>query len=100
MISLLKEVVDQAAARAPVALIGGLLPPVSANCVVITAIQGVCAFLLLLFPWWSYQYWRQTGDPGLPLFSAVSAMYWVYFVISFSLSLLVKRLQAKIAVIR
>jgi hypothetical protein len=47
----------------------------------ITAIQAACAFLLLLFAWWSYQYWRQTGNRALPLFSAVVAMYSLYFVV-------------------
>ena len=45
----------------------------------VSVLQSIAAFLLLLFPWWSYHYWRQTGFRGLPLFSAVTATYWLYF---------------------
>lgn len=41
--------------------------------------QGIAAFLLLLFAWWSYWRWRQSGHRGLPLLSGVMAMYWLYF---------------------
>ena len=40
---------------------------------------GTAAFLLLLAAWWSYWNWRSTGFRGLPLFAAVTAMYWLYF---------------------
>ena len=47
----------------------------------VSGLQCLAAFLLLLFPAWSYHYWQQTGGRGLPLFSAVAAMYWLYFVL-------------------
>ena len=47
----------------------------------ISGIQILAAFLLLLFPWWSYHHWRQSGFRGLPLFSAAAALYWLYFTV-------------------
>jgi hypothetical protein len=45
----------------------------------ISLAQSTGAFLLLLFAWWSYWHWQRTGCRGLPLFSAMTAMYWLYF---------------------
>ena len=47
----------------------------------ILTIQAVCAFLLLAGIFWSYSHWKRTGNRGLPLFSALAAMYWVYFAV-------------------
>jgi hypothetical protein len=45
----------------------------------VTVIQLVASFLLLFFAWWSYWHWQQTGSRGLPLFAAITGMYWAYF---------------------
>ena len=45
----------------------------------ISILQLTAAFLLLAFPWCSYIHWQKTGRRGLPLFSGVAAIYWLYF---------------------
>lgn len=47
----------------------------------VPAVQGLASFLLLFFAWWSYWYWQQTVCNGLPLFSAIAVMYWLYFAV-------------------
>ena len=47
----------------------------------VSLVQGSAAFLLLLFPLWSYWHWRQKRLRGLPLFAAASAMYWLFFAL-------------------
>ena len=58
-------------------LITAFLWLTSANTV--SLVQGIAAFLLLLMAWWSYQHWRQRESRDLPLFGAVTMMYWLYF---------------------
>src|SRR5215470_6976249 len=45
----------------------------------VSLIQGLAAFILSCLPCWAYWRWQRTGYRGLPLFAAVSAMYWLYF---------------------
>jgi hypothetical protein len=39
----------------------------------------VYAFLLLLMPWGSFLCWRQGRREGLPVFSMIGAVYWLFF---------------------
>ena len=45
----------------------------------IAFVESIAAFLLLSAAWWSYAHWRRAVFRGLPLFAAVTAMYWLYF---------------------
>jgi hypothetical protein len=40
-----------------------------------------CAFVLTLMPWWSYTVWRQGDLRRFPLFSIVSSMYVIAYVL-------------------
>src|SRR6266700_4227427 len=48
----------------------------------VTLAQGLASYLLLLFAWWSYRDWKKGRSPGLPLFSFMTMMYWVFFGVS------------------
>lgn len=43
-----------------------------------SAIAVICALILLILPWYSYQQWRKSSE-GLPLFAIISFIYWLYY---------------------
>ena len=45
----------------------------------VSIVQSIAAFVLLLLTWVSYRRWQRSERRGLPLFSAVAAMYWLYY---------------------
>lgn len=47
----------------------------------LTNSQVFCAWLLLCIPWHSFCTWRETNTKRLPLFSMLSFIHWLYFVL-------------------
>jgi hypothetical protein len=47
----------------------------------LSSTQVFAAFILLLIPWLSYLNWRTKRTSLIPLFSAVSGLYWLYFAV-------------------
>lgn len=45
-------------------------------------VQVVLAFVLLLIPWISYQWWRESNSYGLPIFAIISGLHWLYFAVA------------------
>jgi len=48
----------------------------------ITALQWTLSLILLVIPWSSYLVWRRQQASGLPVFSIISFMYWIYFALA------------------
>lgn len=44
-------------------------------------LAGACAFILVLLSWWPYCAWRESDQRRFPLFSVVSSMYVVAYVL-------------------
>ena len=47
----------------------------------IDLMAGTYAFILVLLPWWSYSAWKQSDLRRFPLFSIVSTMYVIAYVL-------------------
>jgi len=45
-------------------------------------IQVALAFILLLIPWTAYQSWRTGKAYGLPIFSMIAGLHWLYFAVA------------------
>ncbi len=45
----------------------------------VTLISFICALVLLILPWYTYQQWRRGSREDLPLFSMISIIYWLYY---------------------
>jgi len=47
----------------------------------ISVLQVIASFIMVLMPWASYQRWRKVKQTEVPLFSMISGMYWLYYVL-------------------
>lgn len=61
-------------------IVTGMLMVTSAN--TNSFIQVIIAFLLLVIPWAAYRNWQNSDEYGLPIFSIIAALHWLYFAVA------------------